>query len=314
MNEHEPEKMDPPPPPNGPRTPEEAIIHMARTYRSLRRLLVVTALVFVFVLLAYRWYGDDPVTRDSVSAYYHNPGFVFGMFPMRDLFVGSFAAVALMLYAYRGVHKWESRLLDYAAIGLLVVAASPMEWSVPANVAEDTKFGLDRNRERMEFVHVRIDEKNDAKAPAKELLDTIGSAEKKAASLTKTLKNSQYSAAQDGMPQTFRGWAHYAGAFVFFGCIMIICWFHTRHTLKWIEDQTVQRMFRGLYYLVGFLMGCVPVLAVVLYFVGYRATIFWVELAGVGVFVLYWAIKSNELSRLEVKCSHDKSVAAIQGL
>jgi hypothetical protein len=308
MNEQEP-----PPPPNAPRTPEEALVHMVGTYRSLRRLLVVVALFFVFVLLAYRWYGKDAVTRDSISAYYHNPGFVFGMIPMRDLFVGSFASVALMLYAYRGVHKWESRLLDLAAIGLLVVAASPMEWSVPANVAEDTKYGLDRNRERMEFVNRRIEDGHEAKAPAKELLDSIGSAEYKAASLTQTLKLSKYSESQDGLPHTPRGWAHYGGACVFFFCIMLICWFHTGHTLKWIDNPSVRLRFRGLYHVVGFLMGCVPVRAIVLYLVGYRATIFWVELAGVGVFVLYWSIKSEELSRVEVQCSHHNA-PTIQGM
>jgi hypothetical protein len=282
---------------------DSLIVHVVATYKSLRRLLVGVALTFLVLLLAYRYFGHDDVSRHSISAYYHNQGRVFGLVPVRDLFVGSFSAVALMLYAYEGFTPWESKLLNIAVVGLLVVAACPMEWAQPAVVAVDVALALDQNQKRAEFVAgAPIPESATKRAEA--LRDAIGTSAGQARALAKEAGDA---GTQDHLPQTLTGWAHYLGVFAFFIGIALVCWFHATATLWSIEERSRRkadtqrrRKYQRLYGLTGTLMALVPVLAVGLYLGGLRSAVFWVEFAGVAVFILYWSIKSWELSSLEL--------------
>jgi preprotein translocase subunit SecG len=82
---------------------------MVATYKSLRGLIVVVAFTFLAILLVYRNYGDDTLQRHSISAYYHNQGSLFGLVPVRDLFVAMFCGIALLLYAYKGYNDTDQQ-------------------------------------------------------------------------------------------------------------------------------------------------------------------------------------------------------------
>ncbi len=275
---------------------DSLIVHMVVTYKSLRRLLAAVALIFLALLLAYRYWGDDTMMRYSISAYYHNQGQLFGFVPVRDLFVGAFSSIALMLYAYKGYTWHESQLLNVAGIALLVVATCPMEWTDAPEVAKDLVQLMDQNRNRAELI-ANAQIPDPAKDRAQKLQSTISKSEHEAQALVTDVGNA---GTQDGLPQTVTGWAHYAGAFVFFLGIAWVCWFHADDTLKLIDDPTREARYQYLYRVTSILMALVPVLATVLYLCGLRSTVFWVEFAGVGVFILYWSIKSHELSDVQL--------------
>ncbi len=270
---------------DGPLSP---IDHMVATYKSLRGLIAVVAFTFLALLLAYRYLGDDTLHRYSISAYYHNQGSLFGLVPVRDLFVAMFCGVALMLYAYKG-YKWEeSRALNFAAIGLLIVASCPMEWTQPYSVATDVGQAMDQFEAEAKFLTGAVPDAE--KDQAGKLRDAIGESGKKAQQLTVGLSPD----ARDSLPKTIRGWAHYAGAFGFFFGIAYVCWFRARDTLV-LADPARRRRFEMLYRFTGILMAGVPVVATVLWLWKQPSWVFWIEFGGVFVFALYWSIKSWEL-------------------
>jgi hypothetical protein len=220
---------------------------------------------------------------------------------MRDLFVGTFSSVAVMLVAYKGYTCLESWLLNFAAVGLMIVASCPMEWAQPAVVSEDVAQSLGINQERIEFV-AGSEIPSGGKSKAQELQTAINRSKEGAQNLAFEINESQKGAPanQDHLPHTITGWLHYFGAFLFFICIAIVCWFCADDTLPLIDDKVREKRYRRLYRVTSILMTLVPFFATVLYLRGFRSTVFWVELAGVAVFILYWSIKSYEMSSIQV--------------
>ncbi|HEX3147979.1 MAG TPA: hypothetical protein VHR66_07830 [Gemmataceae bacterium] len=294
---------------------EKLVLSMVATYKSLRHLLVAVAIIFLVSLLAYHFTKGDGIQRNSISAYYHSQEKLLGHIPIRDLFVATFVSVAMMLFAYKGFTWKESWVLNIAAIGLLVVALCPMEWNQPAVVADDVTLALQQSNERAQIiVESDIASNNDAKtaqlkADTQQLQDGIQEKADKAKAIAQGL-HAIDADLKNSLPQTLRGWLHYAGALTFFFGIACVCWFHADDTLKELfkTDPTRQKVYSSLYLLTGTLMGLVPVLAVGLYWYGLRSTVLLVELAGVLVFMLYWTIKSLELSNVEIQGTAIKGV------
>ena len=111
--------------------------HMYRTYVSLRRLIAAVTFVLLAILLAYKAYGDDPVPRTSVSAYYHhdNKGV-----RMSDVFVAALATIGFLLIAYQGYTDYERWVLNVAGGALLSVVAFPMDWPIDDKTFWPTTF------------------------------------------------------------------------------------------------------------------------------------------------------------------------------
>ncbi|TFZ05426.1 hypothetical protein EZ313_01780 [Ramlibacter henchirensis] len=111
--------------------------HLSGTYFSLRLALAVTA--FLLPILLYGWgrfyHGLD--LQPSMSAYFWAAGKAHcASFPTRTLFIGGLVAIALALYAYKGLTPLENLLLNAAAAFGAVVASVPERLPVPVK-AED---------------------------------------------------------------------------------------------------------------------------------------------------------------------------------
>jgi hypothetical protein len=106
--------------------------HIASTYFSLRKGLVLLAIVLPLVLpVAARLLGI-PYQR-SLSAYYHAVG------PngesVRDAFVGMLLIVGALMWLYRGYSRPENRLLNLAGVLVALVAVVPMRWPEATHAA-----------------------------------------------------------------------------------------------------------------------------------------------------------------------------------
>lgn len=128
--------------------------HVASTYRSLRRGLVIISFLFPpFLWVIGRfWYGIP--FQGSMSAYYfaeadgNGPlqeilinadigpisylffflGELDGERPMRSWFVGILFVLGLFLLLYKGFSRGENNFLNVAGLAALGVALFPMEW------------------------------------------------------------------------------------------------------------------------------------------------------------------------------------------
>ena len=67
-----------------------------------------------------------------------------------------------------------------------------------------------------------------------------------------------------------------------------------------INNPNRETLYQVLYRGTGILMLLVPVLAIALHLSGLPSMVLWVELSGVGVFILYWSIKNWELSAYQL--------------
>ena len=101
--------------------------HFSDTYFSLRAALALFALSLPFVLWLYGKYVHGLDLQASISAYFWAAakGSQCASFPMRTIFVGFLFAIAVCLYAYKGLTPLENTLLNLAAICALVVALFP---------------------------------------------------------------------------------------------------------------------------------------------------------------------------------------------
>jgi hypothetical protein len=87
-------------------------------------------------------------------------------------------------------------------------------------------------------------------------------------------------------------------AVMLFLCIGYVCIFRAGDTLKLIKDSKVRDRYRTTYRWLGWAMIVFPIAPFVLFGVlqiQNRAT-FFVELAGIWVFALYWLVKDHEIS------------------
>jgi uncharacterized membrane protein len=106
-----------------PRDQEPLAHHMLRTYRNLRRWIVIVTTVFLVALVAYKSANEDYIKRNSISAYYHHDN---RDFPMGNLFVAALATAGFLLITYQGYRDRESLALTIAGFALLGVVAFPM--------------------------------------------------------------------------------------------------------------------------------------------------------------------------------------------
>jgi hypothetical protein len=264
------------------------------TYLALRASIVITTVVFLAVLIEYRYFGQDTVYRASISAYYHNQGVcsVGGMqVPVRDVFVGSLFGVALMLLAYHGFTYGENIALNSAAVGLAMVVIFPMDWTQPKAVGSDIAQSMGHNEVRAGFLE-SAEASTQYQAETQNLRAAIDSCKTQAQELAVKLPDDE---AQDRMPKSMSGKLHYLGALIFFAGIGVaIAGFATYTVNKF--HPTGERAFKSFYRIAAVAMFGAPLVVGVLTWVsGLKSTIFWVEVAGVGVFALYWAVKSWEL-------------------
>lgn len=101
--------------------------HFSDTYFSLRLALALFALSLPFVLWLYGEYVHGLDLRASMSGYFWAAakGSQCALFPMRTIFVGFLFAIAICLYAYKGLTPLENTLLNLAAICAFLVALFP---------------------------------------------------------------------------------------------------------------------------------------------------------------------------------------------
>lgn len=101
--------------------------HFSDSYFSLRVALALFALCLPFVLWLYGDYIHGLDLRASMSGYFWAAAkdSQCATFPMRTIFVGFLFAIAICLYAYKGLTPLENTLLNLAAICAFLVALVP---------------------------------------------------------------------------------------------------------------------------------------------------------------------------------------------
>jgi len=95
---------------------------------------------------------------------------------------------------------------------------------------------------------------------------------------------------------------HGACAISFFVCIAYVCIWRAGDTLPLIKDVAMRERYRLVYRALGVAMVVCPFLAWTLISVMplRKSAIFFVELAGIYVFAIYWVIKSHEAYKTDV--------------
>jgi hypothetical protein len=104
---------------------------------------------------------------------------------------------------------------------------------------------------------------------------------------------------------------HGVSAILFFLAIGYVCIFRSGDTLELIEDANVRDSYKRWYRVIGLVMWVFPLVVAVLEFLelhpfGTR-TVFFIEVAGIWTFAVYWLLKSREISLSKA------DVAAIEG-
>jgi hypothetical protein len=101
--------------------------HVFATYTSLRKGLVILAILFPIALYAVgKWVYALPL-QPSMSAYFFatSDASMCASFPMRTYFVGLLCAICAGLHLYKGFSQLENYLLNAAAVAGAVVAVVP---------------------------------------------------------------------------------------------------------------------------------------------------------------------------------------------
>jgi hypothetical protein len=105
---------------------------------------------------------------------------------------------------------------------------------------------------------------------------------------------------------------HYAAALIFFLMIAFVCLAESRTTLALVRDGTRRRALATTYKVLGALMIALPTLAVALHLLSEdRAnakTTWLVEVSGIEVFALFWAVKSWEIRKIEQEAGLTQTV------
>jgi hypothetical protein len=96
------------------------------------------------------------------------------------------------------------------------------------------------------------------------------------------------------------GTLHIVAAVSFFACIAYVSVFRASDTLSLIRDTGKAKVYRKWYRLLGIGMVASPLLALVIsQTLSAGRLVFFVELAGVVMFALYWLVKSSEMRMTE---------------
>jgi hypothetical protein len=100
--------------------------HFSDTYFSLRMGLASLGFAMPFALYLYGKLGHGLDLQPSMSAYFWAAGQdQCATFPVRTIFVGFLFAIAVFLYAYKGLTPLENTLLNTAAVCASLVAIFP---------------------------------------------------------------------------------------------------------------------------------------------------------------------------------------------
>lgn len=99
-----------------PATRGNAPVPMVMSYRLLRFLIGVLAVLLSPVLILVNWalgYGFQP----SLSGYYYTP--------MRDIYIGTLCAIAVFLISYYGYDLGDRLITNFAGLGTILTAFFP---------------------------------------------------------------------------------------------------------------------------------------------------------------------------------------------
>lgn len=91
--------------------------------------------------------------------------------------------------------------------------------------------------------------------------------------------------------------AHGVCAVLMFVCLAYVAWFRSGDTLPWLGNADRETHYRGWYRVASVVMLVSPITAVLLQSVFRKsgAYVYFIELAGIWAFSLYWLIKSLEM-------------------
>lgn len=128
-----------------PRPTEPESVRYVRSYLIMRIVVGVLGVALpVMLVLGDDRLGGEPVPRDSLSAYYYSG--------VRELFVGTLAAIAVFLVCYRVAERtWDNGLSLLAGGAVLAVAVFPT--GAPASVDELTPVQNTFGEQLVQTIH-----------------------------------------------------------------------------------------------------------------------------------------------------------------
>ena len=223
------------------------------TYFALRMGLAVLAFTLPVVLywVAKQLYGLP--LQSSLSAYYYAAiEEQCATFPMRTVLIGYLFAIAAGLVFYKGLTPLENRLLNVAAVCIVLLAIFP-ERITTDEALTDPRIA--------------------------QLFETCPAVMQWAESQT--------------------GWVvHYAAGIGLFLMLAIVTWVCACKTLEFLPaDKGNKTLFKLIYRTLAVLMLALPLAAygLVQFFDG-KSTLYFVELAAIWTFAIYWLVRSRELA------------------
>ncbi|MFK7964867.1 MAG: hypothetical protein AB8C46_12970 [Burkholderiaceae bacterium] len=234
------------------------------TYFALRMGLAALALTLPVVLywVAKQLYGLP--LQSSLSAYYYVA--IEGQcatFPMRTLFLGYLFAMAAGLFFYKGLTPLENRLLNIAAVCIVLLAIFP-ERITTAEALTDPRIA--------------------------QLFETCPAV-------------MQWAEVQTG-------WViHYAAGIGLFLMLAIVTWVCACKTLEFLPaDKGNKTLFKVIYRTLSVLMLALPLAAYwLVQFFDNQSALYFVELAAIWTFAVYWLVRSWELALSGLEFRPDRS-------
>ncbi|WP_376087241.1 DUF998 domain-containing protein [Roseomonas sp. CCTCC AB2023176] len=96
---------------------------------------------------------------------------------------------------------------------------------------------------------------------------------------------------------------HFGAAAVFFLTLGVTCAFFSQASLKVLKNAQGRRVYTAIYAVLGMLFALVPGAIFAVYLLSGRPNdstwVFWFEVAGILIFVTFWAVKSTEIWWIE---------------
>lgn len=266
-----------------------------QTYRYVR-VALVAAVMLLFTAVLLQIVADGWVLLPSVSAYYYTP--------VRSVLVGSLVAAAVLLVAVRGRPGVEDALLNIGGMLLPVVAfiPAPLEQGCPAGrrcVPAEFVPGVEVSMSALLLVGVPglvfalwtllSSSRNRPSAPAGYVVAVIvwvGFAVWFGPS------------ADWGLRASLFEFGHYVAAVGVFGLIVAVAVLNARHSQQAAHLAGRRLPYSAIYLAVAASMALVLVGAGAAWALGLFSggpLLFWVEVALLGLFSVFWIVQTAEL-------------------